>query len=74
MHSTTWYQNGSKIVTMPRNYIKVQVIVDRCGDDDQISNKDSKLKSISTEKQRLKRKRLKHTHRFKDRVSVIQQE
>ena len=38
-----------------------------------VTKRDSELKFISIRKQKQKKKRLKHTHRFKDRVSVIQQ-
>jgi len=39
-------------------------------ENDQIANRDLKMKFVSIRK---KRKRYKHTHRLKDRVSVIHQ-
>ena len=55
-----------------------------CGDNDQIANRDLKLKFISirkvkTEEEKLKHtvqteeEKVQHTHRFKDRIFVIQQ-
>ena len=42
-------------------------------DDDQIANRDLKLKFVSIRKAKAEEGNVKHTHRFKDRISVIQQ-
>ena len=40
---------------------------------DQIANRDLKLKFISIRKAKAEEAKVKHTHRFKDRIFVIQQ-
>ena len=37
------------------------------------SSRDLKLKFISIRKEKTEKEKVKHTHRFKDRISVIQQ-
>ena len=44
-----------------------------CGDNDQIANRDLKLKFVSIRKAKAEEEKVKHIHRFKDRISVIQQ-
>ena len=44
-----------------------------CHDNDQIANKDLKLKFIFIRKAKAEEEKVKHAHRFKDRISVIQQ-
>jgi len=43
------------------------------GDNDQIANRDLKLMFISIRKVKTEEEKVKQTHRFKDRISVIQQ-
>ena len=45
----------------------------RCGDNDQIANRDLKLKFISIRKVKAEEEKETHTHRFKDRIPMIQQ-
>jgi len=40
---------------------------------DQIASRDLKVKFISIRKVKAEKEQVKHTHRFKDRISVIQQ-
>jgi len=43
------------------------------GCNNQIANRDIKLKFISIRKVKAEEEKVKHTHRFKDQISVIQQ-
>ena len=52
---------------LPRNYTKEKVIVN--SGNDQIANRDLKLKFISIRKVKTEEEKVKHTHRF----TVIQQ-
>ena len=67
------YQNGLIFLILPRKYLRKNWWWNRCGDNDQIANRDLKLKFISIRKVKTEEKRVKHTHRFKDRIFVIQQ-
>jgi len=40
---------------------------------DQIANRDLKLKFFSIRKVKAEQEKVKHAHKFKDRISVIQQ-
>ena len=67
---TAFHTKGTAQVS---EWLNISDTAKKQGDNDQIAKRDSKLKFISVRKAKTEEEKVKHTHRFKDRISVIQQ-